>query len=117
MEMAVEIYSRSILDCLHYVLTTALCDSSNTYRIFDRNVPDRLNPDEVYRDHKYATRDPDEAELLKTHNIPQPYNIKFIRTNVRFLNEPIAHIEMQNPKAEQVDVQILFDCFEICETE
>ncbi|XP_062869460.1 uncharacterized protein C2orf73 homolog [Trichomycterus rosablanca] len=74
---------------------------SNTYRIFDRNVPDRLSPDEVYKDHKYATRDPGEAELLKTHNLPQPYNVKFIRTNVRFLNEPIAHIGTESMKSEQ----------------
>ncbi|XP_036442684.1 uncharacterized protein C2orf73-like [Colossoma macropomum] len=74
---------------------------SNTYRVFDENVPERLKPDEVYRDHKYAARDAGETELLKTHNIPQPYNAKFIRTNVRFLNEPVAHMETDSTVAEQ----------------
>ncbi|XP_053491562.1 uncharacterized protein C2orf73 homolog isoform X5 [Ictalurus furcatus] len=74
---------------------------SNTYRIFDENIPERLNPDEVYKDHKYASRDPEATEALKTHNIPQPYNVKFIRTNVRFLNEPIVHMETENTKDEQ----------------
>ncbi|KAB5558895.1 hypothetical protein PHYPO_G00022500 [Pangasianodon hypophthalmus] len=74
---------------------------SNTYRIFDEKVPERLNPDEAYKDHKYASRDPEVTEMLKTHNIPQPYNVKFIRTNVRFLNEPIVHMETENTKDEQ----------------
>ncbi|XP_076879629.1 ciliary microtubule inner protein 6-like isoform X2 [Brachyhypopomus gauderio] len=74
---------------------------SNTYRIFDEKVPDRLNPDQFYRDHKYETRDRRETELLKTHNIPQPYNARFIRTNVRFLNEPVAYMETEDTMAEQ----------------
>lgn len=76
--------------------------SSNTYRIFDEKLPERLNPDEVYKDHKYASRDPEVTEMLKTHNIPQPHNVRFIRTNVRFLNEPIVHMETENTKDEQV---------------
>lgn len=80
--------------------------SSNTYRIFDENIPERLNPDEVYKDHKYASRDPEATEALKTHNIPQPYNVKFIRTNVRFLNEPIVHMETENTKDEQVPITL-----------
>lgn len=78
-----------------------LC-SSNTYRIFDENLPDQLKPDQVYKDHKYSTRDAGETELLKTHNIPQPYNARFIRNNVRFLNEPFAYIETENAMDEQV---------------
>ncbi|KAL6468836.1 hypothetical protein MHYP_G00223600 [Metynnis hypsauchen] len=74
---------------------------SNTYRVFDENVQERLKSDEVYRDHKYAARDAGETELLKTHNIPHPYNAKFIRTNVRFLNEPVAHMETESTVAEQ----------------
>ncbi|XP_053369823.1 uncharacterized protein C2orf73-like [Clarias gariepinus] len=74
---------------------------SNTYRIFDEKVPERLNPDEANKDHKYASRDPEVAEILKTHNIPQPYNVKFIRTNVRFLNEPLVYMETENTRDEQ----------------
>ncbi|KAK3533727.1 hypothetical protein QTP70_024305 [Hemibagrus guttatus] len=74
---------------------------SNTYRIFDEKVPERLNPDEVIKDHKHVSRDPEVTEMLKTRNIPQPYKIKFIRTNVRFLNEPIVHMETDNTKDEQ----------------
>ncbi|KAI4899486.1 hypothetical protein NFI96_017597, partial [Prochilodus magdalenae] len=74
---------------------------SNTYRVFDENVVERLKPDEVYRDHKYAARDAAETELLKTHNIPQPYNAKFIRSNVRFLNEPVTHMGTESTVAEQ----------------
>lgn len=78
------------------------CCSSNTFRIFDESIPDRLQPDKVYKDHKYATRALEESELLKTHNVPQPYNAKFIRTNVRFLNAPVLHMETDNTKDEQV---------------
>ncbi|XP_017577409.1 uncharacterized protein C2orf73 homolog isoform X1 [Pygocentrus nattereri] len=74
---------------------------SNTFRVFDENIPERLKPDEVYRDHNYAARDAGETELLKTHNIPHPCNAKFIRTNVRFLNEPVAHMETESTVAEQ----------------
>ncbi|XP_072517107.1 ciliary microtubule inner protein 6-like [Salminus brasiliensis] len=74
---------------------------SNTYRLFDETVPDRLNPDEVYKNHRYASRDAEEAELLKTHNVPQPANVKFIRTNVRFLNQPVALMETESAVAEQ----------------
>ncbi|XP_060740846.1 uncharacterized protein C2orf73 homolog [Tachysurus vachellii] len=74
---------------------------SNTFRIFDEKAPERLNPDEVIKDHKYASRDPEVTETLKTHNVPQPYNVKFIRTNVRFLNEPLVHMETENTKDEQ----------------
>ncbi|XP_026868138.2 uncharacterized protein C2orf73 homolog isoform X1 [Electrophorus electricus] len=74
---------------------------SNTYRIFDEKVPDRLSPDEFYKDHKYETRDRRETELLKSHNIPQPYNARFIRTNARFFNEPIAYMETDGTMAEQ----------------
>ncbi|XP_066504498.1 uncharacterized protein C2orf73-like [Hoplias malabaricus] len=73
----------------------------NTYRVFSEKVPDRLKPDEIYRDHRYESRDAGETELLKTHNVPQPYYAKFIRTNVRFLNDPIAHMETESTAAEQ----------------
>ncbi|XP_062397443.1 uncharacterized protein C2orf73 homolog [Sardina pilchardus] len=73
----------------------------NTFRIFDENVPDRIPPDKVYHDHKYATRSAEESQLLQTHNTPQPYNAKFIRTNVRFLNAPVVHMETDNAKDEQ----------------
>ncbi|KAG5278563.1 hypothetical protein AALO_G00100310 [Alosa alosa] len=73
----------------------------NTFRIFDENVPDIIPPDKVSQDNKYATRSPEESQLLKTHNVPHPYNAKFIRTNVRFLNAPVVHMETDNTKDEQ----------------
>ncbi|KAI5608532.1 hypothetical protein C0J50_6671 [Silurus asotus] len=76
--------------------------SSNTYRIFNEKVPEQLNPDDAYKDNKYASRSPEMTELLKTHNIPQPHNVKIITTNVRFLNEPILYVETETTKAEQV---------------
>ncbi|KAL2086657.1 hypothetical protein ACEWY4_017716 [Coilia grayii] len=82
---------KKVQDCFH----------SNTFRIFDENIPERLEPNMVYKDHKYATRSPSETELLKTHHVPQPYNAKFITTNVRFLNAPVVHMETDNTKAEQ----------------
>ncbi|KAG9267045.1 hypothetical protein AMEX_G19721 [Astyanax mexicanus] len=74
---------------------------SNTYRIFDENIPERLKPDQIYKDHRYASRDAEETELQKTHNIPQPSNAKFIRTNVKFLNEPVAFMETASTVADQ----------------
>lgn len=89
-----------ITHTLFPLLLSAL--SSNTYRIFDEKVPERLHPDEAYKEHKYVSRGPKVTEMLKTHNIPQPHNVRFIRTNVRFLNEPIVRMETENTKAEQV---------------
>uniref|UniRef100_A0A4W5P8D2 Uncharacterized protein n=1 Tax=Hucho hucho TaxID=62062 RepID=A0A4W5P8D2_9TELE len=74
---------------------------SNTYRIFDEKIPDRLDPDKVYKVHSYAKRDPKEHDQLKIHNTPQMYNAKFIRTNVRFMNAPISHMETESTLAEQ----------------
>ncbi|KAL1006211.1 hypothetical protein UPYG_G00069310 [Umbra pygmaea] len=74
---------------------------SNTYRIFDENIPDRLDLSNVYEIHSFAKRDPTDHDHHKTHNIPQPYNIKFIRSNVKFLNAPISHMETESTKAEQ----------------
>ncbi|XP_063053234.1 uncharacterized protein C2orf73-like [Engraulis encrasicolus] len=74
---------------------------SNTFRIFDENIPVRLEPHMVYWEHKYDTRSRAESELLKTHNVPQPYNAKFISTNVRFLNAPVVHMETHKTKEEQ----------------
>ncbi|KAK6300194.1 hypothetical protein J4Q44_G00282920 [Coregonus suidteri] len=75
--------------------------SSNTYRIFDGKIPDRLDPDKVYKFHSYPKRDPKEYDQLKIHNTPQMYNAKFIRTNVRFMNAPISHMETESTMAEQ----------------
>lgn len=91
---------------LFSLLLSAL--SSNSYRIFDEKVPERLNPDQVYKEHKYESREPKATEMLKTHNIPQPHNVKFIRTNVRFLNEPIVHMETEHTKDEQVLVALQY---------
>ncbi|XP_046713941.1 uncharacterized protein C2orf73 homolog isoform X2 [Silurus meridionalis] len=74
---------------------------SNTYRIFNEKVPEQLNPDDAYKDNKYASRAPEMTELLKTHNNPQPHNVKIISTNVRFLNEPILYMETETTKGEQ----------------
>lgn len=67
-------------------------------------LPERLHPTAVYQEHKYPVRDPQEYELLKNHNIPHPLNAKFIRTNVRFLNEPVAHMETRHTMTEQVEI-------------
>ncbi|XP_051957251.1 uncharacterized protein LOC127625869 isoform X1 [Xyrauchen texanus] len=74
---------------------------SNTFRIFDETLPERLDPTNVYQNHKYPTRDLQQSEVLKTRNIPHPHYAKFIRNNVRFLNDPIAHMETQHTMAEQ----------------
>ncbi|KAI7795376.1 hypothetical protein IRJ41_017314 [Triplophysa rosa] len=74
---------------------------SNTFRIFDETLPERLDVTDVYQNHKYPVRDPQEYEVLKSHNVPHPVNAKFIRTNVRFLNEPVAHMETRHTMAEQ----------------
>ncbi|XP_066553315.1 uncharacterized protein C2orf73 homolog isoform X2 [Amia ocellicauda] len=42
-----------------------------------------------------------EISLQKTHNVPQPYYAKFIRTNVRSLNAPIFHMETDSTMSEQ----------------
>ncbi|XP_042622841.1 uncharacterized protein C2orf73 homolog isoform X2 [Cyprinus carpio] len=71
---------------------------SNTFRIFDETLPERLVPVRVDQNHKYPARDPRESE---TRNVPHPHNARFIRTNVRFLNEPIAHMETRHTEIEQ----------------
>lgn len=81
--------------------SNVLFSSSNTFRIFDETLPDHLDPADVYQNYKYPTRDPEEYELLKSHNTPHPLNAKFIRTNVRFLNEPIAYMETSHTMEEQ----------------
>ncbi|KAA0707413.1 hypothetical protein E1301_Tti021112 [Triplophysa tibetana] len=82
-------------------LFNIIFSSSNTFRIFDETLPERLDPTDVYQNHKYPVRDPQENEMLKSHNIPHPVNATFIRTNVRFLNEPVAHMETRHTMAEQ----------------
>ncbi|KAJ8366110.1 hypothetical protein SKAU_G00149410 [Synaphobranchus kaupii] len=74
---------------------------SNTYRIFDEDVPERLDSCKVYKDHIFPNRSAEEVDHYKTHNNPQPHNVKFIRTNVRWLNAPISHIETNCTVAEQ----------------
>ncbi|KAK9966946.1 hypothetical protein ABG768_004021 [Culter alburnus] len=74
------------------------CFHSNTFRIFDETVPERLDPLRVYQNHKYPVRAPQEPE---TRNVPHPQHGGFIRTNVRFLNEPVAH--MENTHTEQLN--------------
>ncbi|XP_048842911.1 uncharacterized protein LOC125715441 isoform X4 [Brienomyrus brachyistius] len=68
---------------------------SNTHRIFDEKVPDRLDANKIYNHHTYQRRTSEEINQLKTHNIPHPRNAKYIRSNVRFLNEPMAYIDVQ----------------------
>ncbi|XP_064174874.1 uncharacterized protein C2orf73-like [Anguilla rostrata] len=74
---------------------------SNTYRIFDENAPERLDSFKVYKDHIFPSRSAEEINLYKTHNNPQPHNVKFIRTNVRWLNAPISHMETKSTEADQ----------------
>ncbi|KAJ8285137.1 hypothetical protein COCON_G00039870 [Conger conger] len=74
---------------------------SNTYRIFDENLPQRLDSYQAYKDHIFPSRSADEINLLKTYNNPHPQNVKFIRTNVRWLNAPISHIETKDTEADQ----------------
>ncbi|XP_050979071.1 uncharacterized protein C2orf73 homolog [Labeo rohita] len=71
---------------------------SNTFRIFDETVPERLDPVRVYQNHKRHARDPRESE---TRNVPHPHNARFITTNVRFLNEPIAHMKTRHAETDQ----------------
>ncbi|KAL1265378.1 hypothetical protein QQF64_003405 [Cirrhinus molitorella] len=71
---------------------------SNTFRIFDEMLPERLDPAHVYQNHKCPGRDLRKSE---THNVPHPHNARFIRTNVRFLNEPIAHMKTRHTETEQ----------------
>ncbi len=73
--------------------------SSNTFRIFDETLPERLDPVWVYQNHTNPARDPREPE---NRNVPHPHNARFIRTNVRFLNEPIAHMKTRHTDTEQV---------------
>ncbi|KAJ8392406.1 hypothetical protein AAFF_G00075310 [Aldrovandia affinis] len=74
---------------------------SNTYRIFDERLPERLPSCKAYKEHSYPRRSSEECSLNKTHNIPQPRNVRFIRTNVRWLNEPIAHVETETTADDQ----------------
>lgn len=87
-----------------YLTVSIFCIcSSNTFRIFDETLPERLDPVCVYQKHNNPARDPRESE---TRNVPHPHNARFIRTNVRFLNEPIAHMKTRHTDTEQV--QMLF---------
>ncbi|KAK7127350.1 hypothetical protein R3I93_020055 [Phoxinus phoxinus] len=65
---------------------------SNTFRIFDETVPERLDPVRVDQNQRSPARDPQDPE---SRNTPHPQHSRFIRTNVRFLNEPIAHMDTQ----------------------
>ncbi|KAG1950136.1 hypothetical protein F2P79_011736 [Pimephales promelas] len=65
---------------------------SNTFRIFDETVPERLDPVRGHRNRRCPAGEPRETER---RNIPHPHNCSFIRTNVRFLNEPIAHMDTE----------------------
>ncbi|XP_048842910.1 uncharacterized protein LOC125715441 isoform X3 [Brienomyrus brachyistius] len=81
---------------------------SNTHRIFDEKVPDRLDANKIYNHHTYQRRTSEEINQLKTHNIPHPRNAKYIRSNVRFLNEPMAYIDVQqfNGWAKEAELNV-----------
>ncbi|XP_067288512.1 uncharacterized protein C2orf73 homolog isoform X1 [Pseudorasbora parva] len=69
---------------------------SNTFRIFDETLPERLDPLRVYQNHRRPVMDPKESR-----SAPQPHSSGFIRTNVRLLNQPIAY--MRTKRTEQSD--------------
>ncbi|TRZ03677.1 hypothetical protein DNTS_032813 [Danionella cerebrum] len=63
-----------------------------TLVIFDESLPERLTPLSRYQNH--TSPDPlRDLKVCERRNNPHPLNASFIRTNVRFLNEPVPHME------------------------
>nr|XP_015217954.1 PREDICTED: uncharacterized protein C2orf73 homolog isoform X1 [Lepisosteus oculatus] len=74
---------------------------SNTFRIFDENVSERLELDQCCKNNPVRRTDSEQQNLKDTHHIPHPYYAKFIRSNARSLNAPIFHMETDSTMADQ----------------
>ncbi|CAH2255190.1 Hypothetical predicted protein [Pelobates cultripes] len=75
----------------------------NTFRIFDENLYD-VRQKEVPKRH--TVRQPEKPYIPRSpsrNNMPHPYYAKCIRDNVRFLLEPITHMETASTKHRQTE--------------
>ncbi|XP_069811118.1 uncharacterized protein C2orf73 homolog isoform X2 [Dendropsophus ebraccatus] len=78
----------------------------NTYRIFDENVfdvsldPSKISPPLPF---KKSAHPPPHPRSPNRNNMPHPYHARFIRDNVRFLNEPIAYMLTSGTRHKQAE--------------
>ncbi|KAG8583872.1 hypothetical protein GDO81_008581 [Engystomops pustulosus] len=75
----------------------------NTYRIFNENLFDAsLDQSKIIPPVVFKKADPPvHPRSPNRNNMPHPYHAKFIRDNVRFLNEPITYMLTTNTKHQQ----------------
>uniref|UniRef100_A0A8C5M8Q4 Ciliary microtubule inner protein 6 n=1 Tax=Leptobrachium leishanense TaxID=445787 RepID=A0A8C5M8Q4_9ANUR len=75
----------------------------NTFRVFDENLYDVRQRDVPQ---SFTSRQPEKPHVPRSpfrNNVPHPYFANFIRDNVRFLAEPISHMETACTKHKQTE--------------
>ncbi|XP_073410022.1 ciliary microtubule inner protein 6 [Dendrobates tinctorius] len=90
--------------------TQASCSSAdmrpNTYRIFNENLFDvsldqsKIMPPILV---KKSDNPPPHPRSPNRNNVPHPYHARFIRDNVRCLNEPTTYMLTSNTKHKQME--------------
>lgn len=80
--------------------------SPNTYRLFNENVFDvsldqsNIIPPVLF---KKSDNTPPHPRSPNRNNMPHPYHARFIRDNVRILNEPITYMSTSSTKHKQAE--------------
>ncbi|KAH0622858.1 hypothetical protein JD844_025629, partial [Phrynosoma platyrhinos] len=72
----------------------------DTFRIFNIEFPQRNNILEKIPD-RYPPVKPKPRYTLEWRNNPHPIHAKFIKTNPKFLNEPVLYMETEDTKTKQ----------------
>ncbi|XP_044284175.1 uncharacterized protein C2orf73 homolog [Varanus komodoensis] len=72
----------------------------DTFRIFNLTFPERNNLIEKIQDN-YPPNRQQPQYVLEWRNTPQPLHAKCIRTNTKFLNEPIFYMDTEDTKTKQ----------------
>nr|XP_056709375.1 uncharacterized protein C2orf73 homolog [Euleptes europaea] len=72
----------------------------DTFRIFNLELPERSNILKKFQE-RYTPRGHDHNLSLEWRGTAQPYYVKFIKTNPRFLNKPIGFLDTEEPKAKE----------------
>ncbi|XP_067288513.1 uncharacterized protein [Pseudorasbora parva] len=73
---------------------------SNTFRIFDETLPERLDPLRVYQNHRRPVMDPKESR-----SAPQPHSSGFIRTNSDWWSDSREEAEPVTPAYSRASTQ------------
>nr|XP_060611087.1 uncharacterized protein C2orf73 homolog [Anolis sagrei ordinatus] len=75
-------------------------EDRDTFRVFNIEIPQRNNiyekMPEIYKPGK-----PKPRYTLEWRHNPQPIHAKFIKTNTKFLNEPVLYMETEDTKRKQ----------------